>query len=280
MQPPKIFDSDARRGRRDRAAADYTAHAFLREAMLDGIQERLGMVKRRFADVLDLGCFNGSYVPPPGAKVARVDPGFAFAKEALGVQGEEDRLPFADRSFDLVVSAGVLDQVNDLPGALSLVRRVLRPDGLFLGAFAAAGSLPMLRNALRRAEGDYPAPRLHPQIDVRAAGDLLLRAGFALSVADLEPVCVRYAGLARLLKDIRGMAASNLLHGRRNLRRDKLAAAAAVFAAAAEEDGRTTETFMIVYLTGWAPSPTQPQPAQRGSATTSLAATLSRFPES
>ncbi len=74
--------------------------------------------------------------------MARLDPGFAFARAARGVQGDEDRLPFADRSFDLVVSVGVLDQIDDLPGALTLIRRVLAPDGLFLGAFVGGGSLP------------------------------------------------------------------------------------------------------------------------------------------
>ncbi|UVO52052.1 class I SAM-dependent methyltransferase [Sphingomonas sp. SUN019] len=279
MQPPEIFDPAARRSRRDRAAPGYAAHAFLRETMLDGIAERLDSVTRAFTDVLDLGCFDGAFVPPPGARVARTDAGFGFAKAAGGVQADEDHLPFADASFDLVVSAGVLDQVNDLPGALTLARRVLRPDGLFLAAFAGAGSLAALREALRTAEGDRPAPRLHPQIDVRAAGDLLVRAGFALPVADVETVRVRYGGVDRLLDDLRGMAASNLLRERRALRRDTLAVAAAAFAAKADSDGRTTERFEIVYLTGWAPAPDQPKPARRGSGTTSLAATLGRFPK-
>lgn len=247
--------------------------------MLDGIAERLDSVTRSFVDVLDLGCFDGAFVTPPGARIARIDAGHAFAKAALGVQGDEDHLPFADASFDLVVSAGVLDQINDLPGALALARRVLRPDGLFLAAFVGAGSLTALREAFRAAEGNRPGPRLHPQIDVRAAGDLLVRAGFALPVADVETIRVRYGGVGRLLDDLRGMAASNLLRERRPLRRDTIAAAAAGFAEAADDDGRTTERFEIVYLTGWAPAPDQPKPARRGSGTTSLAETLRRFPK-
>ena len=274
MPAPEIFDRTARRRRRDRIASRFAEHDFLRATMLDGIAERLATVRRDFADVLDLGCFDAGFVPPPGARVARVDAGRAFAAAAGGVQADEDRLPFADASFDLVVSAGVLDQVNDLPGALALVRRVLRPDGLFLGAFAGAGSLDTLRGVLRTVEGDRPAPRLHPQIDVRAAGDLLVRAGFALPVADVEPLRVRYAGIGRLLGDLRGMGAANLLVDRRALRRDTLAVAADEFAARTDADGRTTETFAIVYLTGWAPSPDQPQPARRGSATASLADAL------
>lgn len=245
--------------------------------MLDGIMERLASVKRSFADVLDLGSFDVGFVPPHGSKIARMDAGHAFARSGQGVQGDEDRLPFADASFDLVISAGVLDQVNDVPGALSLVRRVLRPDGVFLGALLGAGSLSTLRAALRAAEGDRPVARLHPQIDVRSAGDLLMRAGFALPVADTESLRVRYGNVGKLLEDLRGMAATNLLIERQPLGRDTLARTAEAFAAAADPDGRTAERFEIVFLTGWAPSPDQPQPARRGSATASLATELGKL---
>ena len=280
MTAPALFDRAARRRRRDRAQADYAEHDFLRAAMLDGIDDRLSTVTRRFADMLDLGCFDAQLRPPPGVRVVRVDAGAAFARAAGGIQADEDRLPFADNSFDLVVSAGVLDQVDDLPGALTLIRRVLRPDGLFLGAFVGAGSLSALRAALRAAEGDRPTARLHPQVDVRAAGDLLVRAGFALPVADVETLNVRYRDLGRLLDDLRGAAASNLLLGRTGLTRAVLAGAAASFATAADADGRTTERFKLIFLTGWAPDPSQPKAARRGSARASLAAALGSRPES
>lgn len=279
MTAPDIFDRAARRLRRDRIARGYPEHAFLREVMLDGLAERLDAVSRRFTDVLDLGCFDGAFTPPPGARVARCDAGLAFARAAGGVQADEDRPPFADNSFDLVVSAGALDQVDDLPGALALVRRMLRPDGLFLGAFLGGSSLQTLRRAFRQAEPDRPAARVHPAIDLRSAGDLLVRAGLTLPVADAETVSVRYAGLGRLLDDLRGMGGSNLLRDRVALRRDTLAAAAQAFAAAADPDGRTAERFDIIFLTGWAPSPDQPKPAARGSGRTSLADALRRFPE-
>ena len=269
-QAPQIFDRAARRRRRDRAAPVYAEHDFLRATMLDGIDERLSAVTRSFTDILDLGGFDAALPAPAGARIARCDPGHAFAAAAHGVQADEDRLPFADASFDLVVSAGVLDQVDDLPGALSLIRRVLRPDGLFLGAFVGAGSLPALRAALRIAEADRPAARLHPQIDVRSAGDLLMRAGFALPVADVETLDVGYRDLGRLLGDLRGMGASNLLNQRQPMSRDILGRTIAAFAAAADDRGRTHETFQIVFLTGWSPDPSQPKPARRGSATASM----------
>ena len=271
-----IFDRSARRQRRDRAAPEYAGHDFLRASMLDGIAERLDAVTRDFTDILDLGSVDGAFVPPPAARIARVDPGFAFARASGGVQGDEDRLPFADASFDLVVSAGVLDQVGDLPGALALARRVLRPDGLFVGAFIGAGSLPQLRAALRVAEAERPVARLHPQVDVRSAGDLLVRAGFALPVADVETLDVGYPDLFRLIDDLRGMAATNILVDRTPMTRATLARTAALFAERAGADGRVRERFDIVYLIGWAPDPSQPVAAKRGSATASLAGVLGR----
>ena len=278
MTAPEIFDRAARRHRRDRIAPCYAEHAFLREAMLDGLAERLDAVSRSFGNVLDLGCFDASFAPPPGARIARLDAGFAWARDAGGVQADEDRLPFADASFDLVVSAGALDQVNDLPGALTLIRRALRPDGLFLGAFLGGSTLSTLRHALRVAEPERPAARIHPMVDLRSAGDLLMRAGLTLPVADLETLTVRYANLGRLLEDLRGMGAANLLRGRVALSRPALARAAEAFAAAADPDGRTAERFDIIFVTGWSPSPDQPQPARRGSGRAWLADALKRFP--
>ncbi|WP_294287367.1 methyltransferase domain-containing protein [uncultured Sphingomonas sp.] len=267
----EIFDRAARRLRRDRAAAGWADHAFLREMMLEGIADRLGTVKREFGDVLDLGAADGAFTLP-GARITRIDAGTRFAE--AGLQADEDRFDVPAASFDLVVSAGVLDTVNDVPGALSLARRALRPDGVFLGAFLGGNSLSTLRAALRDA--DPGTARAHPMIDVRSAGDLLVRAGFALPVADVETVTVRYGSLFGLIGDLRGMAASNLLVDRRPLRRDTLARLADAFAARADSDGRVGERFDIVFLTGWAPAPGQPQPAKRGSATASLTAALQK----
>ncbi|QNA83530.1 methyltransferase domain-containing protein [Sphingomonas sp. So64.6b] len=276
VTPPDIFDRNLRRLRRDRAAPDYPAHDFLRAAMLDGIAERLASVTRTFSDTLDLGCFDGSFRPPPGGRTVRSDPGAAFARMAGGIQHDEDQPAFPNASFDLIISAGTLDTVSDLPGALALARRALRPDGLFMAAFTGGASLSTLRAVLREAEGERPAARVHPQVDVRSAGDLLMRAGFALPVADVETLTVRYRDIWSLFRDLRGMAATNLLPGTPTLRRDTLARAAQAFAALADSDGRTNERFDIVFLTGWAPDESQPKPARRGSATSSLAEALKR----
>ena len=282
MDQPEIFDRRLRRVRRDRAAPDFEAHGFLIDHMAEELAERLAMVNRDFGRMLLLGCHDGRLAArfvAPGRRIVQADAGFVFARMGGGVQCDEDRLPFADASFDLVVSAGVLDSVNDLPGALALIRRILRPDGLFLGAFAGAGSLAWLKSAMLAADSATSGgavPRIHPQIDVRSAGDLLSRAGFALQVADGDRLDVGYGDPIRLIHDLRGMAATNLLEqrSRRAPGRAWLGELFGRFRDAAGPDGRLREVFEIVYLTGWSPAPDQPKPARRGSATASLAEAL------
>ena len=278
------FDRALRRLRRDRAARLGGDADYLIRRAADELAHRLGAVTREFRRALVLG--NASPVlremlAARGMEVTVADAGALYA--AGGVQSDEDRPAFPDGAFDLVLSVGVLDSVNDLPGALALTRRALRPDGLFLGALAGAGSLPRLRRAMHaaeEAEGAPAAPRIHPQIDVRAAGDLLTRAGFALPVVDAETVTVRFSALQRLVSDLRAMGATNMLHSRsrRPLTRLGYAAAMADFASQADPDGKTAERFEILYLIGWAPAPDQPRPARRGSATVSLAEALKRKP--
>ncbi|MCC4231192.1 methyltransferase domain-containing protein [Sphingobium soli] len=277
---PDIFDSALRACRRDRMLPTYADHDFLHQAMLDELLDRLGDVQRDLPEALVIGCPDGrarAALEAMGKRVACVDPSFLAARAMNGVQADEDALPFADDSFDLVLACGTLDSVNDLPGALILMRRVLRPDGLMLAAFAGAGSLPRLKAALLAAEGDRAGQHIHPQVDVRAAGDLLSRAGFAMPVADGETLTIRYGDIVRLMHDLRGMGAGNVLaHRPPALTREVLMRAAAHFAEGADPDGRVAEQIALIYLSGWKPDASQAKPARRGSATVSLAQALKR----
>jgi len=270
------FDRRLRRLRRDRSAARGPAPDYLRTLFDDELIERLELVSRTFVDALVIGC--GGTLPEQlrerGIRVTAADPGFAFARLQGGIQCDEDRLALANGQFDLVMAAGTLDSVNDLPGALTLIRRVLRPDGLFLAAFAGAGSLSRLKQAMLAADElmqSGVSPRIHPQIDVRAAGDLLMRAGFQLPVVDSHGVTIRFASMCQLVGDLRTAAATNMLRTeRRPLTREAHALAAAAFAAQADADGKIGERLEIIHLSAWSPSPDQPKPAARGSGRQSL----------
>ena len=226
MSQDAPFDRRLRRLRRDRAAGRFAQADYLHRLAADELIERLDFVKRDFHRALDLGCAGGyltARLRERGLEVTPCDSGGAFARAAGGVQADEDRLPFADGAFDLIVSVGALDSVNDLPGALLLARRALRPDGLFLAAFAGAGSLPRLKRAMLAADSvaGGAAARVHPQIDVRAAGDLLTRAGFALPVVDAQPVDVRFSALLDLVRDLRAMGATTALVERSRRKRPR-----------------------------------------------------------
>lgn len=263
-----LFDRELRRLRRTRAHRGR-GDAFVHDHAFGEILDRLGDVRRRFGDALLLGCGGRDWPQRLGAVVPRVvvaEPAGAVAHARGGVACDEDRLPFADGSFDLAVAVGTLDNIDDLPGALILLRRVLRPDGLLLAALNGAGSLPGLRAAMLAADASQggASARLHPAIDVRGGGDLLARAGFALPVADTEGLDVSYGSFAALVADLRAHGATNMLDARPRhaLGRRAYAAAAAEFMKGAA-GGRTIERCEILYLSGWSPAAGQPQDAAR-----------------
>lgn len=251
--------------------------AFLAEHMADEIIERLGWVTRDFHDALVLGMAPPMLIAALEARNFRITLAGPIGREVVC---DEDHLPFEPASFDLVIALGTLDSVNDLPGALIQLNRSLRPDGLMMAAMIGAGSLPRLKAAMLTADeaGDRGvAARIHPQIDVRAAGDLLQRARFAMPVADSDTLTVRYASLPALIADLRTHGWTNTLASSGPaFGKVGLLAAMQRFAEDADADGKTPERFDILYLSGWAPSPDQPKPAKRGSATASLAGLLDK----
>ena len=273
---PEIFDRRARKLRLERAARQGLEHSFFGQQIADELSERLADVTRGFSDVLFIGpiaAFSRTILPPGFHGQVTVAAPAAIMPAAIAC--EEDWLPFAPHSFDLVISGGNLDSVNDLPGALIRIRQVLRPDGLFLGTLFGAGSLTALKSAMLAADGNRVSARIHPQIDVRAAGDLLMRAGFALPVTDNHPIDVRYSTIMTLIRDLREWGATNSLSSRQRLQgRASVTAAIARWNDMAEADGKVCERINLLQISGWAPGPDQPKPARRGSATRSLADVL------
>ncbi len=298
---PAIFDPRLVRAHRDRAAAGLDRHDFLYREIADRLADRLLDVTRRFPLALDLGCHAGEFGQVAGDRggiefLVHCDPspamahraGSAVHKDVAGsavhkdyaagaaVAAEAAALPFAPGRFDLVVSNLSLHWVNDLPGALLQIRAALKPDGLFLAALPGGGTLGELRAVLTEAEVEITggaSPRIAPFIDPRDAGALLQRAGFGLPVVDTDTITVRYENAMRLMADLRGMGESNALAGMRRgfTRRDVLLRAAELYRSRySGPDGRVTASFQIVYLTGWAPDPSQQVPLAPGSATARL----------
>ncbi len=288
--PPLIFDRALHRARLDRAAGAYAG--FLRERAAEDAAERLASVLRSFPLAVDLGARDGALAraiaegPAPDRVGTLIEADLSLSMLALGGRGalrvvaDEERLPFAEASLDLVVSLLSLHWTNDLVGALVQIRRALKPDGLFIGALFGGGTLTELRQSLIAAEAEVSGGaglRVSPFADALDAAGLLQRAGFALPVADVERVTVRYDHPLKLMADLRAMGETNALvdRARQPLGRPVLARAFDLYKERfGLADGRIPATFEIVSVTGWAPDPSQPQPLRPGSAKMRLADAL------
>ena len=282
---PHVFDRALQRCRLSRALRHGAADFLLVRAVED-MESRLESTLRPFPRVLDLAT-PGQHVAAmiaglPGERtITRAAP-VAETENARWrtLLADEEALPFAPQSFDLVVSALALQWVNDLPGALIQVRRALAPDGLFLACMIGGQTLHELRAALAQAEEEVTggaSPRVAPFADLRDMGGLLQRAGFALPVTDIDAITVRYGSLFALLADLRAMGATNALTQRlkKPLRRSVLLRAAEIYAQHfSDADGRIRATFEIIWLSGWAPHESQQKPLQPGSAKMRLADVL------
>lgn len=284
---PTIFDRKALRRHRDRAAAGFDAHDFLFREVGDRLLDRLGDFSRRFPLALDLGARTGllgRMLDGRGGieRLVALEASAAMAARAAGpvVVAEEEMLPFAPGSFDLVVSNLALHWTNDLPGALLQARRALKPDGLLLAAMFGGDTLAALRGALLQAEAAVTGgarPRVSPTADIRDLGMLLQRAGFALPVVDSDLLTVTYPGALALMRDLRGMGEGNALadRARHPTRREVLLRAAATYdATEAGPDGRVAAAFQVIFLTAWAPHESQQKPQRRGTARHRLADAL------
>jgi SAM-dependent methyltransferase len=279
---PNIFDRHLLRVRQRRARR-LTPATFLLDRVAADLGDRLSAVLRKFDVAVDLGT--------PSDAVRRVlaannnistivAAGLDGDDDGLRVTADEETLPFAERSLDLVVSALALQFVNDLPGALIQIRRALKPDGLLLAALIGGDSLTELRSAFAAAESEVEggiSPRVAPFADIRELGSLLQRAGFALPVVDSERVAVRYDSALALMRDLRCMGATNILHERLRtpLKRSTLERVMAIYANRfADADGRVRATFEIIWLSGWVPHESQQKPLKPGSAAQRLADAL------
>lgn len=284
MTGPAIFDRNLLRTRQQRART-LGPETFLLDRVAGELGERLGAVMREFERAVDLGTPTDA-VRRVLAESGKIGAIIAAAPVAEGdvafphVAADEEALPFANGSLDLIVSALALQFVNDLPGTLIQARRALKADGLLLAALFGGDTLAELREAFAAAESEVEgglSPRVAPFADVRELGGLLQRAGFALPVVDSDRLTVRYDSVFALMHDLRRMGATNILAERRRtpLKRATLRRLAGIYAERfADADGRLRATFEIVWLSGWAPHESQQKPLKPGSAARRLADAL------
>ncbi len=278
----RIFDRTLVRRRCVRVPGNEDILYLFREGA-EGLAERLCDINRNFHTLLAVGPLaSGKLLKNPPKSVVRADlSGRASPSPGeMPVVLDEEEIPFKARTFDLVLSNLTLHWVNDLPGALLQIREVLKEDGLLLACLLGGETLSELRKSLLYAEAETSggaSPRISPFADVRDAGDLLARAGFAMPVADVETLTVNYQHPLVLMKELKAMGENNALHDRLKTfsRKDTLEKAAEYYIKNfSDEEGRISATFQFIFLTGWAPGPNQPKPLKPGSAKASLADAL------
>lgn len=263
---PTLTDFIALSQHRKRAAQN-PQDRFFWEYLAEEVKDRLSLVQREFTK---LAVITGA--PEFWQSV------FPDADMIM----DQERLEFPQKDYDLVLDLMTLHWSNDPIGQMIQTRYALKPDSYYLAAFAGGESLHELREALMRAETQLlggASPRCAPMIDIRSAGALLQRSGFALPVADLWRLDLRYSSLARLCSDLR-------MHGENNAQaaRLKRPTPKALFEKAndiyqanhSDTEGKLFATLDVIVMTAWAPHPDQPKALRPGTATHLLSDVLER----
>jgi SAM-dependent methyltransferase len=277
QQVPELFSS-VKALRAGERAVRAGAETFLLDRLSGDLTERLAPVLRVFSAAADFGTplFRFAEALAQSGKISAA-PARLPEEVAIGPAG----VAAEANSLDLIASGMVLHRINDLPGLLLRWRQVLRPDGMMIAAFPGGDTLTELRAVLIEAESELRGAaglRVFPMIDVRTAGQLLQRAGFALPVVDSDRLTLRYDTMFALIRDLRAMAATATplnRPGQPGLTRAIIQRAAVLYAEKfADPDGRIRATIETIWISGWAPHESQQKPLKPGSARMRLADAL------
>ena len=282
QMPTDIFDRALLKKRRARAARRQ-AVPFLMQRCIDDVVEKLLDINRTFTRALIIAPVAVGQAVVRAIPKAKRPPHlqlgyFTEQPDGLDFILDEENLPFDASEFDLIISLMGLHVVNDLPGALIQIRRALIPDGVFIASLFGGDTLSELRRAAYRVDADLiggATPRVYPFADFQQLASLLQRAGFALPVVDTDRLNVTYKNIGRLIDDLRDMGETNILTERDKtpMPRRYLSELANTMSDCGSEP-RIHVGFEILWLTGWAPDPSQPKPLKPGSATVSLTQVL------
>lgn len=235
---PQIFDKKLLVEREKKIDRDD----FLRVEIKNLLDERVNEITREFGSVL------------------------SFQRDAEYLNAEEN-------NFDLVKSSLAVHWVNDVVGLFLSAKRILREDGFFIANFFGGGTLNELKNIFGEADKNALSPRISPFIDVKDAGMLLQRAGFALPVVDSDKIEVTYEDIYGLMRHLKRMGENNALVKRRKnfTPRSFFERADQLYKQKyADNEGRIIATYEVITVSGWKPAGTQQKPQARGSAKISL----------
>lgn len=224
------IDRKAMRVAFEKAASSYDAVAVLQQEVADRLVDRMGLMSMKPVSILDAGSGTG-FVSQlltaryPKAKITALDLAFNMLKKAKSkrtfkqrwnknfnyVNAEVESLPFADASFELVISGLTLQWCQDLPKVFAEFKRILAPGGLLIFSSFGPDTLKELRQSW--AEVDDLA-HVNAFADLHDVGDALLQTGFADPVMDMEMLTVTYKDVKTVMSDLKQIGAHNVMQGR------------------------------------------------------------------
>lgn len=261
------FSIDKRQARRTfaRAADTYDAAAVLQHEIADRMLERLDYVRLQPGRILDIGCGTGRASEAllrryPKAEVVALDFSLPMLEHARRrgrwlrrprcLCGDMDQLPLGAQSFELVFSSAAIQWSADPAAALAEMHRVLRPGGLLMFSSFGPDTLHELRAAWAAVDG---APHVHPFIDMHDYGDMLVGAGFADPVMDVERLTLTYSNTDALMRDLKAIGANNAASDRmrRLTGRARLRALTDAYERFRDSSGRLPASYEVVYGHAW-----------------------------
>lgn len=277
MVEPRAWALDKRRVRQafENSAADYDQVAVLQREVAARMLERLDVIRITPASILDAGAGTGQVTRAllrryRGSRVIALDVALAMLRQTrtsvgwlrkpLVVCGDMESLPLADSSVDLICSSLTLHWCNDLDRVLRELRRVLAPGGLLMLTTLGPDTLKELRVSWAAID-QYT--HVNGFIDMHDIGDAIMRTGFTEPVMDVETMCLTYANVERLMRELKRLGAHNNTYGRPRglMGKHRLQRLYREYERFRLANGTLPASYEIIYGLAWAG---HAQPAARG----------------
>ncbi len=270
------FEIDKKQVRRafSRAAQDYDAAAVLQREVCTRMLERLDCIRQQPSRILDVGSGTGWGTRQlgeryPKADVTALDIAIGMLQHARGTSSwwkklfagkresflcaDVEALPLASGSVEMVWSNLALQWCNDLPATFVELQRVLKAEGLLMFSSFGVDTLNELRIAFRDVDGYSHINRF---ADLHDIGDMLVGAGFADPVMEMEKITLTYNDVRAVMQDLKNIGAHNATAGRAPGMMGK-----AAWLRITENyerlrrDGKLPATFEIIYGHAWKAAP-------------------------